>query len=41
MALFSLDVGDKTHSAGIALLARIVQPLLHRQITHGIPRSIH
>jgi hypothetical protein len=39
MAFLTLDMGDKTHSTGIALLARIVQTLLHRQINHGIPQS--
>jgi hypothetical protein len=40
MAFFPFDVGDKTHPTGIALLARIIQTLLHRQrrIAHGVPQ---
>jgi hypothetical protein len=40
MAFLSLNMGDKTHSTGIALLARIVQALLHRQrrVAHGVPQ---
>jgi hypothetical protein len=41
MAFFALDMGNKTHSTGIALLARVIQTLLHRQrrVNHGIPQS--
>jgi hypothetical protein len=41
MALFALDMGYKAHSTSIALLARIIQALLHRQrrIAHVFPSS--
>jgi len=41
MALLALDMGYKARPTGIALLARVVQTLLHRQkrIAHVFPSS--